>query len=113
MSKKSLVSAIVLSTGILFGGCSSKICYDLPNEEIFCMYDDKSATITKPDKTIVKIDYSGTEDDPSINYVEITKDKVTKRHKQIEILEEAKKQLVNYIKTVQKSEVEKVLKELQ
>ncbi|MDD5012506.1 MAG: hypothetical protein PHQ66_02585 [Candidatus Nanoarchaeia archaeon] len=114
-TKKSLVSAIVLSTGILFGGCS-KVCYDLPNEETVCIEESIGAdalTVTKTDGRIIKYVYYETGDNPLPEYVAITKDKKTTEYRQKEVLDEAKKQIIEYYKRAKKDEVEQGLKDLQ
>lgn len=118
-AKKSLVSAIVLSTGILFGGCSEKItCYDLPNEEKVCIKEvtgNDSMIITKTDGRVIEIVYNSILDSetPGVTQVKITKDKETKEYRNSEIITEATKMLTDYYKRTTRNEVEKGLKDLQ
>ncbi|MDD5012504.1 MAG: hypothetical protein PHQ66_02575 [Candidatus Nanoarchaeia archaeon] len=112
-SKKSLVSALVLA-GLSLSGCS-RTDYNLPNEEkvrvINWMPDfwEDSLTITKTDGRIIEIKYSGNLENPYINSVNITKDKLTEEYTQPEVLEGAKKEFAEYYKKI----TEAGLKDLQ
>ena len=110
------LGAIVFATGLALSGCSTKTCYDLPNEERVCIEEKLGAdtmTITKTDGRVIEIDYWGTLNAPEPNSVKEIKDKKTEEYMEPAVLEEAKNTIRKYYLMTTKDKVEKGLKALQ